>query len=423
MSQLIWRYFCHSVTVVALLTLALGSPAFGQPNGRTVVATGVGPDERAALQNAAENALTEVAGTFVRSDTNIERNIEIKGALRSETRRIDTRVSEYAQGTISSIRIMTSEPIGSSVKVTAEVSVRIGELREFVAFIQTPNVPIASEVKINSKLNQRRETAAEGILLDTVLRPILSGTAVRFELGEPQPAAAFKRSSGDMPLGLDHLPTSAVILPIKVSIDATYQANAAAALQAIGRKTRGCGAGSSMTYEVPSFAFNTVAGRACYRIDDFSVSRGNEPANKYDCGEGNTVCGRSARAEWKVNFGLINPSLRNYDVLETTLLTVEFKDRDGNILHRIDPQNCQDYFSDIDQDEGGYIVSGTSSGGDRVKCFMPLSDPDFSYQNFNTSSWTASDRKVIYLAVDGGSVWFQNADSISIKLKGMPAWE
>lgn len=423
MSQSIWRFVCYSVLVISLLAPGLGSPVLGQSDARAVVATGVGADERSALQNAAENALTEVAGTFVRSDTNIERNVEIKGALRSETRRIDTRVSEYAQGTISSIRILTTEPLGSSVKVTAEISVRVGELREFVAFIQTPSVPIASEVKINSQLNKRRETSAEDIFLDTVLQPILLGTAVRFELGQPQPVSAIKRSSQDMPLGLDRLPTSAVILPIKVSIDAAYQANASAALQAIGRKMRGCGAGSSVTYEMPSFAFNTVAERACYRIDDFSVFRGNDLDGEYDCGEGDTVCERSARSDWKVNFGLINPSLRNYDVLESTLLSVEFKDRNGNVIHRIEPKGCQEYFSDIEQEDGGYIVSHSASGVDRIKCFMPLFDPDFSYSNFNTSSWTVTDRKVIYLVVDGTSNWFQNADLISIKLKGMPVWE
>ncbi len=61
------------------------SPALAQQQARTVVVTGLGKDTRSALQNAAENALTQVTGTFVRSDTTIERTSEIRGAIRSET--------------------------------------------------------------------------------------------------------------------------------------------------------------------------------------------------------------------------------------------------------------------------------------------------------------------------------------------------
>lgn len=131
-------------------------PAYAQEPVRTVVVTGLGKDARSALQNAAENALTQVSGTFVRTDTTIERTSEIRGAIRIESRRIDNKMSEYAQGTISSIQVLGTSQDGPTTRVEARVSVRVSELKAFIESLDVGTAPISAEVAINSALALRR---------------------------------------------------------------------------------------------------------------------------------------------------------------------------------------------------------------------------------------------------------------------------
>lgn len=161
------------------------SPALAQQQARTVVVTGLGKDTRSALQNAAENALTQVTGTFVRSDTTIERTSEIRGAIRSETRRIDSKMSEYAQGTISSIKILNATQEGPITRVEAQVSVRLSELKAFLEAIDVDTSTVGAEVAINASLYQKRTNSSQDIFLDAIIRPIATGTAVRYKIGTP----------------------------------------------------------------------------------------------------------------------------------------------------------------------------------------------------------------------------------------------
>ena len=131
-------------------------PVYAQEQTQTVVVTGLGKDARSAMQNAAENALTQVSGTFVRTDTTIERTSEIRGAIRIESRRIDNKMSEYAQGTISSIQVLGTSQDGPTTRVEARVSVRVSELKAFIESLDVGTAPISAEVAINSALALRR---------------------------------------------------------------------------------------------------------------------------------------------------------------------------------------------------------------------------------------------------------------------------
>jgi predicted transglutaminase-like cysteine proteinase len=73
-------------------------PAFAQndPATRTVIAQGVGKDVESAAKNAAENALTQVVGTFIQSDKFLNKRSEINNGIKEQSRSIETKTLEYA---------------------------------------------------------------------------------------------------------------------------------------------------------------------------------------------------------------------------------------------------------------------------------------------------------------------------------------
>jgi hypothetical protein len=132
----------HAVGCAAAITLgsaALAPPlraelavdhTVGQPaTGITiVVANGLGTTIESAVQNAAENALTQVVGSFVDADTQIERRTQITDGIRAETRNVSSKMREYSQGSIKSFDVLDTQQDGGIVRVTAKVGVQVDVL-------------------------------------------------------------------------------------------------------------------------------------------------------------------------------------------------------------------------------------------------------------------------------------------------------
>ena len=74
--------------------------AYAETEIQTVLATGVGSSVEGASRNAAENALTQVVGTFIDTEKQIEKRSEIRAGVQTLTKSIDTRMSEFSQGSL-----------------------------------------------------------------------------------------------------------------------------------------------------------------------------------------------------------------------------------------------------------------------------------------------------------------------------------
>ena len=99
---------------------------------QTVIGDGMGSNIESALQNAAENALKNVVGSFVTSDKMAERYTQISDGVKSETKKLSSKTHEYSQGSIQSIDIVESKQDGAIFRVTAKVSVRIADFRQYI---------------------------------------------------------------------------------------------------------------------------------------------------------------------------------------------------------------------------------------------------------------------------------------------------
>ena len=76
------------------------SNAFKEKEIQTVTASGFGKTLEAAFQNAAENALTIVVGSFIDAETQIKKQKEIRDGVISKTKIIKKDVRDYSQGSI-----------------------------------------------------------------------------------------------------------------------------------------------------------------------------------------------------------------------------------------------------------------------------------------------------------------------------------
>jgi len=89
------------------------------------IAEGLGKDIESAVQRAAEAALTQVVGSFIDSDKLIEKRKQIKDGIKTQTKTITSKLSEYSQGIIQRLEILEIVKKNSLVRVTAKVTVRI----------------------------------------------------------------------------------------------------------------------------------------------------------------------------------------------------------------------------------------------------------------------------------------------------------
>ena len=64
---------------------------------KTVTANGFGTSIEAAAQNAAENALTQVVGSFIDSETLINKQKEIRDGVVSRTKSVKKDIKDYSQ--------------------------------------------------------------------------------------------------------------------------------------------------------------------------------------------------------------------------------------------------------------------------------------------------------------------------------------
>lgn len=411
-----------AISIALLLSTADPSgfaitPAGAQERVRTVEVTGLGKDARSALQNAAENALTQVSGTFVRNDTTVERTSEIRGAIRSETRRIDTKMSEYAQGTISSIQVLSTSQEGATTRVEARVSVRLSELKSFIESIDIGTAPIGAEVSINSSLYQRRTTSAEDIVLDTIIRPIVTGTALRFEIGKPF-SVKDAPSNIDLPYQIEMLPARYVAIPIKATLDKAHLANSLQALSKISRRIS-CTEFfliQNKTLRIVIEDNRRSGGSACFHFDDMELTADDE--KHWDNALNRYVKKSSLRSSVRkaIFFGGYSGSGNDlFDFFRNRIkLNLKFKTNISNDPVEFKFNNCAGVWDRDGVKPIGIHQSGHTDGFVDRKCFIPI---------FEGSPTMLLSSSTFYILVDGSKDWFSNVSSVSVYLDEIPEWK
>lgn len=221
------RGFIRIFATLALMLTTWLPHAHAQGEVEVVLASGVGSTVEGASRNAAENALTQVVGTFIDTEKQIAKRTEIRAGVQSLTKSIDTRMSEFSQGSIASFRSLEVIEDGGLVRVEAEVGVRISEFKAYVKKLASDEVAIGSNVFAQVAAAERNATSAQDILLQKILMPALSGEVSELRTGEPlvyaQLDPEFQQALGIRP---DMLSPTTIVIPVQISLQEGFLDNA-----------------------------------------------------------------------------------------------------------------------------------------------------------------------------------------------------
>lgn len=174
------------------------------PGIQVVVAEGVGSNVENAVKNAAEQALRQVVGTFVSAQRQSERSVQIIDGIRSETRNLTARMSEYSQGSIQSLQILEQRQDGPLLRISARIGVRIEDFKAYINQIVSAEVQIDRSLFAAAAVEQSNREGKSEILAERIVRPLLQGQGLSFQVGAPYratatnfPCVAGSRGGGD----------------------------------------------------------------------------------------------------------------------------------------------------------------------------------------------------------------------------------
>ncbi len=94
---------------------------------------------------------------------------------------------DYSQGSIQSFEMLDARTEGGLYRVRARVSVRIEDFRAYVRKAAEGEAAMGPGLFAQMATQSRQQETAQGLIEDRVLRPILTGEAVRIEVGRPVP--------------------------------------------------------------------------------------------------------------------------------------------------------------------------------------------------------------------------------------------
>jgi hypothetical protein len=212
---------------IGLLFTLTVQPVLADPEIQVVLASGVGSTVESASSNAAENALTQVVGTFIDTEKQLAKRTEIRAGVQSISKSIDTRMSEFSQGSIASFRTLEVTQDAGLVRVDAEVGVRISEFKAYVKKLSSDEVAISTNVFAQVAAAERNATSAQDILLQKILMPALSGEVSEVRTGEPlvyaQLDPGLQQALGIRP---DMLSPTTIVIPVQISLQRGFLDNA-----------------------------------------------------------------------------------------------------------------------------------------------------------------------------------------------------
>ena len=212
--------FCCVLFFVAL-------PAHAEETA-TVITEGLGKDIERAVQMAAEAALTQVVGSFIDSDKLIEKRKEIKDGIKTQTKSISSKLSEYSQGSIERLDVIEVEEKDGLTRVTAKVTVRIEDFKHYITETVLAEKKIKKGLLGKLKVKEKQAGGVADLLIDKVFNPLLDFQVVIPKIvGEieamenPEYLKLFNPGDGEYVLKFD----------VEVALNPDYLANATRVLE------------------------------------------------------------------------------------------------------------------------------------------------------------------------------------------------
>ena len=206
---------------------------------QTIKIEGVGSTVELAAQNAAQNALTQVVGSFIDVEKKLDKKTEITDGIRNETKSISTNIKDYSQGTIKGFKVLDSKQESGLTRVTAEVVVRIDDFHAYIKKLAEAEVAVDEGLFVKMKSENKQQTNQANLLFDNILSPISTGKVIEIKVGEPKSLSDIGYNGGDQ--NIDNLSkqygnTSIIAFRVSLSLNNEFTQNMRNTLESIASK-------------------------------------------------------------------------------------------------------------------------------------------------------------------------------------------
>ena len=149
---------------------------------KTVIVNGFGTNIKSATQNAAENALTQVVGSFIDAETQINSQKEIRDGIVNITKTIKKDKRDYSQGSIKYFEILNVKQNGSIFNVTARVDVLVEDLKSYIKNLSSTNKKVREGLFADAIVSEENENNKLKILHSKLLE-ISKGEVLDTQIG------------------------------------------------------------------------------------------------------------------------------------------------------------------------------------------------------------------------------------------------
>ena len=154
-------------------------------NVKTIITKGFGETIDKASQNALKNALKQVVGSFIDSETLVSKKKEINNGIVELSKTIKKDTQDYSQGSIKYFEILKTEEKNGIFIVEAKVEVLEGEFSRFIkklAFDESsfPGAEISAVIETN--LNNKKSKAE--LITNKIIQPLTEGSVYDIKIGD-----------------------------------------------------------------------------------------------------------------------------------------------------------------------------------------------------------------------------------------------
>ena len=170
--------------IIDLNSNILISNAIEEKEIKTVTANGFGTTIESAAQNAAENALTNVVGSFLDVQVLLKEKTKISDGILSQTSIIKENINDYSQGSIKYFEILNVQEKDSIYIVTARVDVRIEDFRAYIKELASDTKEISTTNLFAAMGQNKKNLDNKYKLLKEVVRPLNEGQVIDIKIGD-----------------------------------------------------------------------------------------------------------------------------------------------------------------------------------------------------------------------------------------------
>ena len=125
----------------------------------------------------------------------------ITDGVKTQTKSLDTKTTEYSQGSIKHFEIVNSSEQSGLYRVTAKVEVRVEDFKAFIAKLARDETKLDEGVFAQVATRLKNADNALTYVAESVIAPILEGRASIIKIGKPAVYSEWSKTHDKISIG------------------------------------------------------------------------------------------------------------------------------------------------------------------------------------------------------------------------------